>query len=172
MMATEYADRSKPEDEPRLGMSAFHLDFEKFLDRGKLKTRLVFSVQILLDIKNFLYPPGTEDSPQTDKKRFRYTKVLRYVQSQQLNLSTEITKIDDHGGPLGLKKSFALFIRHVDNWIEFGGHQPNEEWKEMNFPEVKEDFLAENPWHFGLVFAEGISLCSPLAPYQTIDDQR
>lgn len=148
MMATENADRSKPPDDPRLGMSAFHHEFEEFLHLGKLKTRLVFSIQLLLDIRNLLLPAYRE-------KKLQFAHCVRYVRSQQENLKHEIEKIEGRDGPVALRKSLQMFVTHIDNWIEFGKFQPSGEWSTITFPDMRKNFLSENPWHLGLVYAEG-----------------
>jgi len=148
MMATENADRTKPPDDPRLGMSAFHHDFEEFLHLGKLKTRLVFSIQLLLDIRNLLLPAHRE-------KKLQFAHVVKYVRTQQGNLNREIKKIEERNGPVSLRKSLQMFVSHIDNWIEFGKFQPSGEWSTITFPDMKKNFLSENPWHLGLVYAEG-----------------
>ena len=148
MMATENADRSKPPDDPRLGMSAFHHDFEEFLHLGKLKTRLVFSIQLLLDIRNLLLPANRT-------KKLQFAHAVKYVRTQQGNLSKEIKKLEEEHGPPSLRKSLQMFVNHIDNWIEFGKFQPTGEWSSITFPDMRKNFLSENPWHLGLVYAEG-----------------
>lgn len=150
MMATENADRTKPPDDPRLGMSAFHHDFEEFLHLGKLKTRLVFSIQLLLDIRSLV-------APTSKKKKLHFSHTLKYVRSQQALLNREIERLEQKSGPVGLRKSLGMFVTHCDNWVEFGRFQPSGEWKEITFPDMRKDFLTENPWHLGLVYAEGKS---------------
>ncbi|KAF8424711.1 hypothetical protein EV426DRAFT_89441 [Tirmania nivea] len=147
MMATENADRTKPPDDPRLGMSAFHRDFEEFLHLGKLKTRLVFSIQLLLDIRNLLLPAHRE-------KKLQFAHAVKYVRTQQGNLNREIKKIEERNGPVSLRKSLQMFVSHIDNWIEFGKFQPSGEWSTITFPDMRKNFLSENPWHLGLVYAE------------------
>ncbi|KAF8469621.1 hypothetical protein BDZ91DRAFT_847512 [Kalaharituber pfeilii] len=147
MLATEHADRTKPQNEPRLGMTAFHHDFEEFFHLGKLKTRMAFSLQLLLDIRNIL-------PPKKSPKKLQFSHTLKYVRSQQDNLRREIKRIEEKNGPLALKRSLNMFIAHVENWIGFGRFIPSGQWEDITFPDMKKDFLSENPWHLGLVYAE------------------
>ncbi|KAI5786362.1 hypothetical protein DFH27DRAFT_255609 [Peziza echinospora] len=159
MICTEYADRSKPRGEPRLGMSAFHMDFENFVHMGALKTRLVFSVQLLVDIHNAIVVKS--------RTKYQFPMTYKFVKSQQVRLGREISIINELNGPAGTKRTFSMFIKWCDNWIVFGKCEPKIGKEEVAFPKLKTHLLSDNPWHLGLVYAEVSSQLFSMASYHS-----
>lgn len=74
LMATEYADRNKQPIDPRLGDSAFNRTFYNYVHSGKMYTRLVLSLQLLLDCRVQL-------GKRLDKRKYQYSHALNFIEN-------------------------------------------------------------------------------------------
>lgn len=150
-MATEYADRSKQPIDPRLGDSAFNRTFYNYIRTGRMYTRLVLSLQLLLDCRVQL-------GKRLDKRKYRYSYALQFIENQQSVIGDSIARLQlsHRGGTDVIARTLTMLGKTMDDWKGFATFKPSGKYESIKFPNVKEDFLSENPWHLGLVYAEGL----------------
>lgn len=150
LIATEYADRNKQSIDPRLGDSAFNRTFYNYVQSGKMHTRLVLSLQLLLDCRVQL-------GKRLDKRKYQYSHALSFIENQQSVIGDSIARLQlsNRGGTGAISRTLAMLGTNMDDWKRFATFKPSGKYESIKFPDVREDFLSENPWHLGLVYAEG-----------------
>lgn len=149
-MATEYAGRNKKPTGPSLGDSAFNCTFYSYIRSGKMCTRLVLSLQLLLDCRFQL-------GKRLDKRKYRCSYALQFVENQQSVIGNSIARLQlsHRGGMDAIARTLRILEKNMNDWKGFATFKPSGKYESIEFPDVREDFLSENPWHLGLVYAEG-----------------
>lgn len=137
-IATEYADRNKQPIDPRLEDSTFNRTFYNY---GKMHTRLVLSLQLLLDCRVRL-------GKRLDKRKYQYSHALSFIENQQLVIGDSIARLQLHVSNRGGTGAISRALTMLKDLL-------HRKYESIKFPDVREGFLSENPWHLGLVYAEG-----------------
>lgn len=155
-MATEYADRQKHPIDPRFGDAAFNRAFYSYVHSGKIYTRLVLSLQLLLDCRVQL-------GKRLDKRKYQCSHAIEFIEDQQSVISESIGRLQlsNRGGTDTIARTLMVLGKGMDDWTRFATFKPGGRFEGIRFPDIREDFLSENPWHLGLVYAEGLNEALP-----------